>query len=273
MYLGGSAQPPPRCTPPCRQTQGSYPNPPLDADPWRQTPFDAYPEKQNPWRQTTPPPRRQTPTGCRHPTPVNRMTHRCKNITLSQISFCGRQQQCCFASVKTFDANIDIIGNFVLIVKNWNKLDPYHQTWHVFKLAFVPAPLDFITVRNEVAKVMFLQVSVCQQGGLLPGGCLLRGGVPGPGGPGLGGAWSGGAWSWGVPGHGGCLLLGASVAAPGGGIPACTEAEPPGRDGYCCGRYASHWNAFLLTYMIQLELIEHDFTRTLKSQIYNECPT
>ena len=34
-----------------------------------------------------------------------------------------------------------------------------------------------ITVRNEVAKVMFLQVSVCPQGG-----CLLPGGVPAPGG-------------------------------------------------------------------------------------------
>ena len=29
------------------------------------------------------------------------------------------------------------------------------------------------------------------------------------------------------------------------GIPACTEADPP-TDGYCCGRYASYWNAFLL---------------------------
>ena len=37
-----------------------------------------------------------------------------------------------------------------------------------------------------------------------------------------GGAWSwGGAWSQGVPGTGGCLVLG------GGGIPACTEADPP----------------------------------------------
>ena len=29
---------------------------------------------------------------------------------------------------------------------------------------------------------------------------------------------------------------------PGGCIPACTEADPP--NGYCCGRYASYWNAF-----------------------------
>ena len=36
----------------------------------------------------------------------------------------------------------------------------------------------------------------------------------------------------------------------GGCIPACTEADPPPHthtaDGYCCGRYASYWNAFLL---------------------------
>ena len=29
-------------------------------------------------------------------------------------------------------------------------------------------------------------------------------------------------------------------------IPACTEAEPPPVDGYCRGRYASYWDAFLL---------------------------
>ena len=45
----------------------------------------------------------------------------------------------------------------------------------------------------------------CSRGGLLPGRCLLPGGVP---------AW-GGVW------------------------------RPPGADGYCCGRYASYWNAFL----------------------------
>ena len=57
-----------------------------------------------------------------------------------------------------------------------------------------------------------------------PGGCLVLGvsgpmGVPGSrGAPGPGG----------VPGHGGV------------DIPACTEADPPGRDGHCCGRYASY---------------------------------
>ena len=66
----------------------------------------------------------------------------------------------------------------------------------------------------------------------------------------------GGACSRGVPGSGGCLVPGGSgpggCLLPGGvcswggvGIPACTETEPPGRDDYCCGRYASYWNAFL----------------------------
>ena len=54
------------------------------------------------------------------------------------------------------------------------------------------------TVRNELAKVMFLQACVCPHRG-------------------SGGVFSGGE----------CLLSGGS--APGGdGIPACTEADPPG---------------------------------------------
>ena len=61
---------------------------------------------------------------------------------------------------------------------------------------------------NEVwGKVICLQACVCPQGR----GCLARGG----------------------PAPGGCLVLVQGV--PGG--------DPP--DGYCCGRYASHWNAFL----------------------------
>ena len=44
----------------------------------------------------------------------------------------------------------------------------------------------------------------------------------------------------------GGLAGGVSRPRPGGGcIPACTETDPPA-DGYCCGRYASYWNALLL---------------------------
>ena len=42
---------------------------------------------------------------------------------------------------------------------------------------------------------------------------------------------------------GGVLLGG--VPGPGGGL--CSSwGGAPRTDGYCCGRYASHWNAFLL---------------------------
>ena len=39
-----------------------------------------------------------------------------------------------------------------------------------------------------------------------------------------------------------------------GGIPACTEADTPPTpaDGYCCGRYISYWNAFLLEKVINV---------------------
>ena len=46
-----------------------------------------------------------------------------------------------------------------------------------------------------------------------------------------------GAWSQGVSCRGGCLVRwGCARGVPGGDTP---------RDGYCCGRYASYWNAFL----------------------------
>ena len=73
----------------------------------------------------------------------------------------------------------------------------------------------------------------------LPGGVSAPGEVPGPGGvcswgvPGPGGSASGGVVClggcllWGCLLPGGCLLLG--VSALGGGIPACTEADPLNR--------------------------------------------
>ena len=88
------------------------------------------------------------------------------------------------------------------------------------------------TVLNEVAKVMFLQVSVCPQGRCLVRGGIWSRGVPGPG----GGAWSQGgvpgprgAWSQGVPGPRGVLWQ-----------------TPSRTDGYCCRCYTSYWNVFLL---------------------------
>ena len=60
-----------------------------------------------------------------------------------------------------------------------------------------------------------------------PGGVCLPGGVWSGGVPALGGACFGGACS-----RRGCLLFGGAWWRP-----------PP--DGYCCGQYASYWNAFL----------------------------
>ena len=68
-----------------------------------------------------------------------------------------------------------------------------------------------------------------REGNVFTGVCdSVHGGVPGPGGLWFqwGGAWSGGA------GPGGSGL---------GGVPGGDHA-----DGYCCGRYTSYWNAFLL---------------------------
>ena len=67
------------------------------------------------------------------------------------------------------------------------------------------------------------------RGCLLGGGGYLVRGVPAPGC---------------VSGLGGQGVSGRGVLAPGrsgpGGVPG---GDPP--DGYCCGRYASYWNAFL----------------------------
>ena len=77
-----------------------------------------------------------------------------------------------------------------------------------------------VTVRNEVAKVMFLHVSVCPRGG---GSASVHAGMP----PSQEQA------------HPPC-----SRHSPGAGTP--RSRHPPKADGYCCGRYASYWNAFLL---------------------------
>ena len=87
-----------------------------------------------------------------------------------------------------------------------------------------------ITVRiRSCGKVMFSQAcvknSVHKGGGVQAGGCC-----PGPG-----------------LGRG----VQAQAQAQGGCTPACTEADTPPADGYCCGRYASYWNAFLLEFFTQ----------------------
>ena len=65
------------------QWAGGLPNYPRCRLSWMQTPL---PEAGRPlsWRQTPP---EADPFGCRPP--MNRMTHRCENITLPQILFAG----------------------------------------------------------------------------------------------------------------------------------------------------------------------------------------
>ena len=72
------------------------------------------------------------------------------------------------------------------------------------------------TVRNEVAKVMFLHLSVCPQGGC----ASVHAGIPPPG--------ADTPWR----------------RHPPAGTDTPLEQTPPA-DGYCCGRFASYWNAFL----------------------------
>ena len=60
----------------------------------------------------------------------------------------------------------------------------------------------------------------------------------------------GGAWSQGVPTPGVCVPCG----------------DPP-PDGYCCGRYASYWNAFLLLIYCGLLFVAADQTRMMQDQM------
>ena len=82
--------------------------------------------------------------------------------------------------------------------------------------------------QTKFAKIMFLHLSVSHSVNRW-GGCL----APGPGG-------RLGVWPVSSPRPGG--------AGPGGCLSqhALRETPPPPADGYCCGRYASYWNAFLL---------------------------
>ena len=76
-----------------------------------------------------------------------------------------------------------------------------------------------------------------------PGGCLVRGG-----------AWSWGGCSWrGLLPGGGCLVRGGAW-----------WRTPP--DNYCCGQYASYWNAFLL----KVRSHESNVTSTVTANLSNE---
>ena len=76
----------------------------------------------------------------------------------------------------------------------------------------------------------------------------LAGGVsrPTPRGEVEGSGWEGVSRS--TPGGLQDHTWGVSKPRPRGCISAYTEADTPQADGYCCGRYASYWNAFLFPF-------------------------
>ena len=98
----------------------------------------------------------------------------------------------------------------------------------MFRESCAVSPLHTIyRPQRSWGKVIFSQACVI----LFTGGCLVPGGLV-PGGPGLGVHGPGSAWSRGY-------LVPGGVSGPGG-----AWWRPP-RDSYCCGQYASYWNAFL----------------------------
>ena len=102
----------------------------------------------------------------------------------------------------------------------------------------------FFIVRNEVAKVMFLHVCVCPQGGLPK--CMLgyqppRRGTPGAGIPSP--TEAGTPWSRHPPEQAPLRAgIPQSRHPPEQGLPRSRHPRP---DTCCCGRHIFYWNAFL----------------------------
>ena len=108
------------------------------------------------------------------------------------------------------------VFTWVFVKKPENKYDYYYYYYYIYR------------PQRSCEGYVFTRVCHSVRGGV-PG----RGEVPGPGGSAPGGCL--------LPG--GCLVQGGMLR----GV-VCTEADLPGRDGYCCGRYASYWIAFLLLF-------------------------
>ena len=131
-----------------------------------------------------------------------------------------------------------------------------------------------MTVRNEVAKVMFLQAFVCPHSAGVS--ASVHDGIPHP-------RSRHTPWNRHPLGsrhpcpprsrhpHGADSPLGADIPPkqthpqsrpPGSRHPLradtpSPEQTPPRRDGHCCGRYASYWNAFLyISLFLQTETAE-----------------
>ena len=125
---------------------------------------------------------------------------------------------------------------------------------------------------------MFLQVCVCPQGGASQHAlqAVSQHALQQVSGGGIPACLATGLWGWypSMPcsrSPGGCLLPGGAcswgVPVP-RGVPPPRGPAPKGvcggdplprpADGYCCGQYASYWNAFLLTYY--LLSLTYDYT-------------
>ena len=108
--------------------------------------------------------------------------------------------------------------------RGWQERRPLQRTVRILLKCIL------VTVRNEVAKVMFLHLSVCPQGGVCLSACWDTNPPPPGADP---------------PGSRHPLE---QTLPPRADTPQCRHppgAGTPPADGYCCGRYASYWNAFL----------------------------
>ena len=120
-----------------------------------------------------------------------------------------------------------------MILKIW-RIDLF-VNWHIWWICQdfhkIPSILIFTVRKRSLRRLCFYTcLSFCpRRGGCLspgPVGGVCPGGCPGPG---LGG----------VQAQGGCVSQHALRQTP-----------PPPADGYCCGRYASYWNALLFNFSI-----------------------
>ena len=113
----------------------------------------------------------------------------------------------------------------------------------------------FVTVRNELAKVMFLHLSVIlfAGGGVCLSACWDTTPHPGSRPPGPGTPRSRHPQTRHPP----------DQAPPDQAPPRSRHPPRPGTplaDGYCCGWYVSYWNAFLLLLFLHLEIVTKDHT-------------
>ena len=141
------------------------------------------------------------------------------------------------------NTKLAIMAIFSVLSKNSNRVNIPYPSKVNFTQTIIIIDLTLITVRNEAAKVIFSQACACPQGGgsasvhdgMLspqirhpPGADTPQDQTPPPG--------SDTPWD---------------QTPPRSRHPVPPGADPlPPRDGYCCGRCTSCWNAFLFIYIL-----------------------